>query len=69
MLPNLSISMTNKKIHVIIRLTMLTDNAQKLIQLIHNHPARTVLVTTGAGAKAIAVFLTLRRASRMVFYA
>ena len=69
MLPNLSISMTNKKIHVIIRLTMLTDNAQKLIQLIHNHPARTVLVTTGAGAQAIADLLAVGGASRTVIEA
>ncbi|MFN8491088.1 MAG: hypothetical protein U0350_26065 [Caldilineaceae bacterium] len=48
---------------------MLTDNAQKLIQLIHDHPARTVLVTTGAGAQAIADLLAVGGASRTVIEA
>jgi hypothetical protein len=40
------------------------DATQRLVQAIHDHPMRTVLVTAGAGARALAELLAVGGASR-----
>ena len=43
---------------------MLTTASRRLIQAIHDHPMRTLLVATGAGAQALADLLAVGGASR-----